>query len=120
MLTTTVRLALLAATEPTLRWGADSQGGAPDVFQDPMDPTRQVGFEVDLAELLAQRLGQRAEAVHGPWASLLELLARGDLDLALNGLEVADEKRRVVALTRPYFAAAEVLMRRTRPARARR
>ncbi len=27
-----------------LRWGGDSQGGAPYVFQDPMDPNHLVGF----------------------------------------------------------------------------
>lgn len=61
-----------------LRWGADAQGGAPSVFQDPMDPNRLIGFEVDLAEALAAKLGVRARPVLGPWDSLLELLARGD------------------------------------------
>lgn len=106
-------IALLAwsvrAEPPPLRWGADAQGGAPYVFQDPMDPNRLVGFEVELAELLAEKLGQRPRPVHGPWDKLLELLVRGDVDVVINGIEVADEKRRVVALSRPYFAAAEVL-----------
>ena len=89
-----------------LRWGADSQGGAPYVFQDPMDPTHLVGFEVDLAEALAKKLGARARPVQGQWDSLLDLLARGDFEMAMNGLEVADEKRRVAELSRPYYATA--------------
>ena len=109
---------LAAAEAKVLRWGADAQGGAPYVFQDPMDPNRLVGFEVELAELLAKKLGQQARPVHGPWDKLLELLARGDFDVALNGIEVADEKKRVVALSRPYFAAAEVLTIRKGDARA--
>jgi polar amino acid transport system substrate-binding protein len=92
-----------------LRWGADAQGGAPYVFQDPMDPTHLVGFEVDLAEALAKKLGVRARPVQGQWDSLLDLLARGDFDIAMNGLEVAEEKRRVVDLSRPYYATAEHL-----------
>jgi polar amino acid transport system substrate-binding protein len=92
-----------------LRWGADSQGGAPYVFQDPMDPNHLIGFEVDLAAALAHKLGVRARPVQGPWDQLLELLARGDFDVALNGIEVADEKRRVCDLTRPYYVAAERL-----------
>lgn len=74
-----------------------------------MDPTRLIGFEVELAELLAKRLGTTAKPVAGPWDKLLELLARGDFDIALNGIEVAAEKKRVALLSRPYFAAAEVL-----------
>ena len=92
-----------------LRWGADAQGGAPYVFQDPMDPNHLVGFEVDLSVELAKRLGVKARPVHGQWDKLLELLARGDFDVALNGIEVAEEKRRVCLLTRPYFVAEEKL-----------
>lgn len=92
-----------------LHWGMDAQGGAPYVFQDPMDPNRLVGFEVDLAQALAERLGVRARPIQGQWDKLLELLERGDFDVALNGIEVADEKRRVVALSQPYYAAAERL-----------
>src|SRR5262245_19407302 len=75
-----------------LRWGLDAQGGAPYAFQDPMDPNRLVGFEVELADELAKKLGVRARPVQGQWEQLLDLLARGDTDVALNGLEIADEK----------------------------
>src|SRR5438552_6418551 len=92
-----------------LRWGNDAQGGAPYVFQDPMDPNRLIGFEVDLADALAARLGVRARPIQGPWDRLLELVGRGDFDVALNGIEVADEKRRVAELTRPYYVAPERL-----------
>ena len=92
-----------------LRWGADSQGGAPYVFQDPMDPNHLIGFEVDLADALARKLGDHARPVQGQWDGLLDLLARGDFDVALNGIEVAEEKRRVAELSHPYYAAAERL-----------
>lgn len=96
-----------AASE--LRWGADAQGGAPYVFQDPMDPNHLIGFEVDLAVALAAELGVRARPVQGQWDLLLDLLGRGDFDIALNGIEVADEKQRVATLTRPYYVAPERL-----------
>ncbi len=92
-----------------LRWGSDSQGGAPYVFQDPMDPNHLSGFEVELAEALAREMGVRARPVQGQWDQLLELLGRGDFDIALNGIEVADEKRRSADLSRPYYSAAERL-----------
>ena len=92
-----------------LRWGMDAQGGAPYVFQSPMDPNLLVGFEVDLADAIAQRLGVRAVPVQGQWEQLLDLLNRGDFDIAMNGIEVADEKKRLCVLSKPYFAAAERL-----------
>jgi polar amino acid transport system substrate-binding protein len=106
------------APNPELRWGADSQGGAPYVFQDPTDPNHLIGFEVELADGIARRLGMKARPVHGPWDKLLDLLARGDFDIALNGIEVAEEKKRIVLLSRPYFSAAERLTIRKGDAKA--
>ncbi|HET9595480.1 MAG TPA: ABC transporter substrate-binding protein/permease [Anaeromyxobacteraceae bacterium] len=92
-----------------LRWGADAFGGAPYVFQDPVDPNHLIGFEVELADAIARRIGVRARPAEGAWDKLLDLLARGDFDVALNGIEVADEKRRVCLLSTPYYAAGERL-----------
>jgi polar amino acid transport system substrate-binding protein len=92
-----------------LLWGADAQGGAPYVFQDPRDPNHLVGFEVDVADAIAAKLGVKAKPVQGQWDALLELLARGDFDIALNGIEVTDEKKRVCELSHPYYVAAERL-----------
>jgi polar amino acid transport system substrate-binding protein len=112
MRTVLLMLALLAGSargEKTLRWGSDAQGGAPYVFHDPLQPNRLTGFEVELAGLLGQHLGVEMVPVHGPWDTLLQLLNRGDTNLVLNGIEVTDEKRRTVALSRPYLAVSEVL-----------
>src|SRR5262249_34392323 len=84
-----------------LRWGMDAEGGAPYVFQSPMDPNLLVGFEVDFANALAAKLGVKAVPIQGQWEELLDLLARGDFDVALNGIEVAEEKKRVCILSRP-------------------
>lgn len=105
-------------TAGELRWGADAQGGAPYVFQDPTDPNHLIGFEVDLADALARELGVRARPIQGHWETLLALLARGDFDVALNGIEVAPEKERVCRLSRPYYAAAERLTVRRNDAHA--
>ncbi|MCI0340447.1 MAG: ABC transporter substrate-binding protein/permease [Planctomycetales bacterium] len=93
-----------------LRWGADAEGGAPYVFKDPRDPNRLVGFEWDLAALLARELGVRAEMVQNQWDKLLDAVNRGDFDVAMNGIEVTEDRREVVAFTRPYYVAPEQLV----------
>src|SRR5690349_6951462 len=40
-----------------LAWGADQEGGGPFVFPSDDDPTRLIGFEVEIAELIAAHLG---------------------------------------------------------------
>ena len=94
----------------TLRWGGDIQGGEPYVYQDPQDGARLIGFEVEIAEALAQRLGVHAEFVQNDWQNLVPSLERGDFDVILNGLEVTDARRDRVAFSRPYYAFTETLV----------
>src|SRR5947199_7772153 len=94
----------------TRRWGGDSQGGEPYVVQDPRDRRRLAGFEVEIAEGLARRLGVRAEFAQNDWQTLIPSLERGDFDVALNGIEVTPARRARVAFTRPYYGFAETLV----------
>jgi polar amino acid transport system substrate-binding protein len=97
-----------------LRWGADAQGGAPYVFQDPKNPEKLVGFEVELADAIAAKLGVKARFVQSEYKTLLDLLARGDdIDLAINGIEATEDKRRICDLSRLYYVAEERLAVRT-------
>jgi polar amino acid transport system permease protein/polar amino acid transport system substrate-binding protein len=98
-------------TRGTIRWGGDVQGGEPYVFQDPRRD-RLVGFEVEIADALARRLGVRAEFVQNDWQTLIPSLERGDFDVALNGIEVTPARRARVAFTRPYYAFSETLVTR--------
>ena len=63
-----------------LRWGADTQGGEPYVYDDPAKPGHMVGFEVELAAAIARELGVRAEMVQNDWANLVPSLERGTFD----------------------------------------
>ncbi len=92
-----------------LRWGGDSAGGAPFVFQDPKDLAKTVGFEVDLAEALAAELGLKALFVQNQWDSLVPGLKRGDYDVVLNGLEITEDRKAEVEFSEPYYLTYEAL-----------
>jgi polar amino acid transport system substrate-binding protein len=47
--------------------------------------------------------------VQGPWDKLLDLLERGNFDLALNGLEYSEDKKGAVLLSSPYYVTAQKL-----------
>ena len=98
----------LSATDP-LRWGADSEGGAPYVFPDPKDPRRIMGFEVDIAGALGRELGRPAVFVQNQWDGLIPGLLRGNYDVALNGLEITPDREQVIRFTIPYYATSEQL-----------
>jgi polar amino acid transport system substrate-binding protein len=95
-----------------LRWGGDLQGGEPFVSLDPDHPGALVGFEVDIAEGLAKRLGVRPQFCQNDWSQLVPSLERGTFDIVLNGLEVTHALEGRVAFSRPYYFFAERLMAR--------
>jgi polar amino acid transport system substrate-binding protein len=91
-----------AADPPkVLRWGGDKEGGAPYIFEDKNE--KLTGFEVELADYLASKLGMRAEFVQKAWESLPQHLKRGDIDLVLNGYEWSREREQAMASTIPYY-----------------
>jgi polar amino acid transport system substrate-binding protein len=94
----------LSAQEPKpLLWGADPDGGIPYVFQDPDNPERTIGFEMDIANALAKAMGRPIQFVKRSYESLLADLKRGDIDIAMNGLEILPERFREVRFTKPYY-----------------
>jgi polar amino acid transport system substrate-binding protein len=114
---TLVSLLLQVDSQP-LKWGADSQGGAPYVFENPKHPSDIIGFEVEVMQALAQELKRPAQLVTGPYEKLLDLLERGDFELVLNGIENTPEKAKFVALSIPYFVAPLTLTTRKNDAQA--
>lgn len=93
-----------------LRWGADPSGGAPFAFLDPADPSRVIGFEVDIMEALARRLGRTPELYRADWLALFDALEAGRCDVLLNGFEVTEERAAVARFSAPYFRFGQQLV----------
>ncbi len=93
-----------------LRWGADAEGGAPYVFHEPSAPDKLTGFEAELADALAARLGVHAEMVQENWDMLVPALKQQSFDIILNGLERTPENAGRVALSRPYLVYSQQLV----------
>ena len=99
----------LSAQAPTLRWAGDAEGGAPYVEADPADPSRVVGFDVEIAEIIARGLGRTPHFVEVAFASIDQSIARGDADIGLSGIEDTPARRAAYAVTLPYYQFREVL-----------
>jgi polar amino acid transport system substrate-binding protein len=85
-----------------LRWGGDASGGAPYLI-DRGSGQGPSGFEADLADYLAGKLHVDNRFVQKYWDMLPEDLARGDIDVILNGYEWSAERERKMASTIPYY-----------------
>jgi polar amino acid transport system substrate-binding protein len=92
-----------------LRWAGDPEGGAPFVEADPSRPDAVVGFDVEIAELIARGLGRTPRFVVIQFASIDQSIERGDADIGLSGIEDTATRRAAMAATIPYYAFREVL-----------
>lgn len=99
-----------------LRWGGDLEGGAPFQVRDPDDPRRVIGFEVELAQLLAASLSRQAgrkieaEFVQYEWVSLQLGLEKGDFDCIISGFEITPDRRQKLLFSRPYYHYTQQLV----------
>src|SRR4029077_1913494 len=96
-------LLLLGAATPAqgpsdMRWAGDAEGGAPYVEADPANPSRVVGFDVEIAELIAKGLGRTPQFVEIAFASIDQSVARGDAEIGLSGIEDTPAHRAALAV----------------------
>lgn len=89
--------------EKVLRWGGDSEGGFPYMFENPANPDEFIGFEVDIVEALAEHMGRKPVYVNNAWDNLIPGLNRNLYDIAINGLEVTPEHKEAVNFSIPYY-----------------
>lgn len=111
LISLTLSLPVFAASpEKTLRWAADATSGAPYVFVDPNEPGKMQGFEKEIIERLAEKMGRKLVFVQNEWDSLVPGLDRGDYDIAANGIEITPEREQQVLFSIPYYATFEQII----------
>lgn len=62
-----------------------------------------MGFDVDLAKLIAQELGVKLEIKDMEWTGLIPALQSGKVDLVISGMTRTLERAKAITFTDPYF-----------------
>jgi polar amino acid transport system substrate-binding protein len=93
-----------------IAWGADAEGGAPYEFQDPKDPSRIIGFEVDIVNAIGRILGRPIQFVQNQWDGLIPGLDRGNYQMVVSGLEITPDRAHIISFSRPYYLTYEQLV----------
>lgn len=99
-----------AQIKKKLRFAADTESGAPYVFQDPDNPSILTGFEYDIIKTICDELGYEPVFVQNQWDGLVPGLERDDYDVAINGIEITSDRKRVVDFSSPYYVTYEQLV----------
>ncbi|OYX70968.1 MAG: amino acid ABC transporter permease [Rhizobiales bacterium 32-66-11] len=101
------------AAERKLTYGGDSTSGAPYTFQDPADPKLTVGFEVDIMNELAAKIGRKPVFVQNDWSNLIPGLDAGLYEAVINGLEITPDHQAVADFSAPYYTTfGQIVIRR--------
>ncbi len=90
-------------------WAGDPEGGAPFVEANPNNPDEVVGFDVEIADLIARGLGLKSTFVNITFTSIDQSIERGDAEIGLSGIEDTPARRANMAPTVPYYRFREVL-----------
>jgi polar amino acid transport system substrate-binding protein len=91
------------------RWAGDPEGGAPYVEASPTNPDVLVGFDVEVAEIVARGLGRDPRFVSIRFDLIDQSVARGDAEVGLSGIEDTAARRASMSVTLPYYEFREVL-----------
>ena len=97
--------------------GAHAQGEplrvATDATFPPMEFVengKRTGFDVELVEAIGKTLGRKVEWIDIDFKGLVPGLISKRFDMAVSGIYITDERKKVVDFTVPYYAGGLVVM----------
>ncbi|CAN7435918.1 amino acid ABC transporter substrate-binding protein [Rhizobium sp. LjRoot254] len=81
---------------------------APFTFHDP--DGKLVGFDVEIGEAAAEKLGVKAEFLEGKWDGLIAGLDANRYDVVANQVGITDARKQKYDFSEPYIASKAVLI----------
>jgi polar amino acid transport system substrate-binding protein len=81
-------------------------------FQSNDDTGKTVGFDVDMMDLVAKKLGVEQAIVDTPFEGIKsgQDLSTGKCDIAAAGMTITDERKKAILFSLPYFDATQALL----------
>ncbi|MFK3691779.1 amino acid ABC transporter substrate-binding protein [Agrobacterium tumefaciens] len=81
---------------------------APFTFHD--GSNKLVGFDVEIGEAVAKKLGVKAEFIEGKWDGLIAGLDAKRYDAVINQVGITEARKQKYAFSEPYIASKAVLI----------
>ena len=69
-----------------------------------------IGYEVDLANMLAEAMGAEAKFVEIPFGKLLDALENGEVDVVMSGMTMTPRRNARVAFVGPYIVSGKSIL----------
>lgn len=90
----------------TLRVGSDINFAPFEFIED----GEEKGFDVELMNEIAERLGLEVEYVNTSFDTIFTQLAAGEFDAIISAVTITDERKETIAFSDPYFLANQALV----------
>jgi ABC-type amino acid transport substrate-binding protein len=73
------------------------------------DGLTEIGFDVELAQKMAEKLGLELEIVNTAWDGIFAALEKGEFDMIMSSVSITPERQEKFILTAPYISNKIVL-----------
>lgn len=91
--------------------GMDSGGYMP--FEGINQNGQWIGFDVDMARLMAQDLGVKLKVVPTQWSGILPSLVSGKFDMIISAMTITPQRAVMVNFSIPYFSVGQKILYNT-------
>ena len=68
------------------------------------------GFDMDLARAIGKQMGAKVEIVNMGFDALIPALNAGNIDAAIAGMTITDERKKAVTFSDPYYTSGLIVM----------
>lgn len=89
-----------------------TEGTYPPFSYHDSDTNDLVGYDVDVAKAVGEKLGLRVEFVETPWDSIFAALEADRFDVVANQVTISDERKAKYDLSQPYAVGEGVIVTR--------
>ena len=104
------------APPPGCRAGARCAAGRFDAGYQPFEMTNKqgqyIGFDVDLAKMVAKEMGVKVEFVNTAWDGIIPALLTDKFDVIMGGMTVTPQRNLRVNFADPYIVVGQTIVLR--------
>ncbi len=68
------------------------------------------GFDIDLIRAIGKQMGYKVEVQNMGFDALIPALNSGNIDVAIAGMSITEERKKVVAFSDPYYTSGLIIM----------
>ncbi|PMQ00741.1 MAG: basic amino acid ABC transporter substrate-binding protein [Dictyoglomus sp. NZ13-RE01] len=74
-----------------------------------MEGDKPVGFDIDLAQEIANALGVKLEVINTPFDGIIAALKAKKFDIIMSAMTITEERKKEISFSKPYFDSGQII-----------